>query len=117
MEVSEPLLCWVTPMAQRMQTPLASAIMCATFFSVSTGRPQVCEANSRVNGSRASAILLQSVDPLAQEFGMGEALVENVTRDRRRATRYRCRAWGAGRGRRGAPFRSRAGRTTMSFWP
>ena len=51
-DVSDPLLCCVTPMAQRMQTRFASAIACATCLIVSTGSPQMREANSSVNGSR-----------------------------------------------------------------
>ena len=44
MDVSDPMLCCVTPIAQRMQTPSASAIRPATFSNVSMGRPQVWEA-------------------------------------------------------------------------
>ncbi len=51
-EASEPMLCWVIPIAHRTQTPSASAIMCATFFRVSSERPQVLAANSIVNGAR-----------------------------------------------------------------
>src|SRR6266478_1710370 len=51
-EVSDPILCCVTPIAHKMQTPLVSAIMCATLFNVSSERPQVLAPNSMVNGAR-----------------------------------------------------------------
>ena len=50
-DVSEPWLCCVTPIAQSTHMLSASAIMCATLSSVSTESPQVCEANSMVKGA------------------------------------------------------------------
>ncbi len=83
-EVSEPMLCCVTPIAQRTQTPSASAIICATFFNVSMGKPQVFCGKFHREGFKALLVFLQSIYPLVQKRRLGQSIFQNVTADRRK---------------------------------
>src|SRR5882762_5477511 len=71
-DVSEPWLCCVTPIAQSTDMLFASAIMCATLSSVSTESPQVCEANSMVKGA---SFFLYSSSPFIDIVGYSKLLI------------------------------------------
>ena len=73
-----PWQCCVTPIAQRTQTPSASAIMWATLVSVSIGSPHRSLAISSVKDSRLFLYSSEPIDPLIDELLVGKSVVEDV---------------------------------------
>ena len=79
-DVSEPCVCWVTPIAQSTHMRLAPAMWCATISSVSMDRPHICDAASMVNGSRLLRYA-STLDPPIDERGVGQAMIEQIACD------------------------------------
>src|SRR6266404_4332010 len=69
-EVSEPMLCCVTPIAQSTHTPSAATIICATCFSVSKERPQVSAANS-IETLKQVAQMIVAAEGVCELWAMG----------------------------------------------
>jgi len=63
----------------------------------STGRPQVCEANSMVKGRERFLIFVESVHPLAKEIFVRETVFEQIASDCRKPEPDPFPAWGAGK--------------------
>ena len=117
MEVSDPWLCCVTPIAQRMQTRFASAIMSRHVFNGFHGQAAVCESKLQRERLQALPILVESIDPLLEKLCVCQPVVEKVAADRaesqtRSVLGFGCRKISA---RRAISFSRRS--ETISFWP